>query len=124
MAKVEQMEDEIKHSIIELNPNIFSISIDYGFRPNIGVFKGEKTNLIIDTGHKRVVNRLIHILEDMDCVPVHYLINTHYHHDHSGANDAILPEPIEIGNVNLEELHKSGILSKNFNLTEKKEISR
>jgi len=53
---------------------------------NIGVFSGEDGHLVVDDQFERMVPKILAAIKSIDDKPVRYLINSHYHGDHSGGN--------------------------------------
>ena len=55
---------------------------------NIGVLEGEDGILIIDTHLKQFTEKIQHALSEIAQLPVKFVINTHWHYDHVGGNEA------------------------------------
>lgn len=53
---------------------------------NIGVFSGADGHLVVDDQFERMVPKILAAIKAIDDKPVRYLINSHYHGDHSGGN--------------------------------------
>lgn len=53
---------------------------------NIGVFSGADGHLVVDDQFARMVPKILAAIKSIDDKPVRYLINSHYHGDHSGGN--------------------------------------
>ena len=53
---------------------------------NIGVTTGEDGMLIIDDKYAPLSEKILAALKAIDDQPLHYVINTHYHGDHTGSN--------------------------------------
>lgn len=66
-----------------------SIHVLSGDGGNITVVKDERGLLVIDDGLKSMDEELMMTLGDMADTPVKYLLNTHWHYDHVGANGAM-----------------------------------
>lgn len=56
---------------------------------NIGVVSGPEGNLLIDSGFSTVAPDVLKALRPIDGLPLRYLINTHWHFDHTEGNDAM-----------------------------------
>ena len=57
---------------------------------NIGVVRGSDALLLIDTRcHDREAAELLDELRAFDTRPVRWIVNTHWHFDHTFGNDAI-----------------------------------
>jgi len=53
---------------------------------NVTVLTGPEGVLIVDTDERFLTTKLIDAIEQLDSGPVQYVVNTHAHGDHSGAN--------------------------------------
>lgn len=61
----------------------------YGAGGNIGVLKGKKSFLIVDAQYARSAKEALAHIHTLGQMPVRYLINTHYHGDHTSGNAII-----------------------------------
>ena len=55
---------------------------------NVGVFVSDKNVIMVDNKYKIVKEVLISSPREITSNPIQYIINTHYHHDHSDGNRA------------------------------------
>ena len=53
---------------------------------NVGVSIGKDGVLIVDTQHAPLTERLLKAIGAVSTAPIKYVINTHWHHDHTGGN--------------------------------------
>ena len=59
-----------------------------GSEGNVGVFVSDKNVIMVDNKYEIVKEVLISSLKGITSNPIKYIINTHYHHDHSDGNRA------------------------------------
>lgn len=71
------------HRVEKLADNLFCI---YGEGGNIGLVVTEKHAVLIDDQFERLVPGLLEAIQSVTKKPIKYLINTHYHGDHTGGN--------------------------------------
>ena len=76
----------IREEIVKVRDNVYKISFDYGLRPNIGLFEYTEGILLVDTGHKVMGQDLKKLIAEKWGKEVNFVINTHGHGDHVGAN--------------------------------------
>jgi len=56
---------------------------------NVGVLTGEDGTFVIDDKYERVSDQIISIVKGLTDQPITYVINTHYHGDHTGSNTSL-----------------------------------
>jgi glyoxylase-like metal-dependent hydrolase (beta-lactamase superfamily II) len=61
----------------------------YGPGGNIGILKTGEGLLIIDSKYLRVAEKVMAKISEISPKPVIYLINTHYHGDHTSGNEVV-----------------------------------
>jgi glyoxylase-like metal-dependent hydrolase (beta-lactamase superfamily II) len=66
--------------------NVYCISGQGG---NTAVLKSEDGLLVVDSKYGSVANTLLETIRSISTKPVRYLVNTHYHGDHTGGNEII-----------------------------------
>ncbi len=69
--------------VIEINEHIFMLR---GAGGNIGVLKGQDHIIMIDSQFEHTSDSVKLALQSISDKPLAYLINTHYHSDHTGGN--------------------------------------
>lgn len=60
------------------------------YSANILLMTGEDGNLLVDTGYPYASAATGDTVIQLTGDPIHYIINTHHHHDHSGGNSQIV----------------------------------
>ena len=63
------------------------VAVVVGAGGNIGVSYGEDGTVLIDDQFAPLTDRILAEVERLGARPVKYLINTHWHYDHSGGNE-------------------------------------
>jgi cyclase len=61
----------------------------YGEGGNIGILATDEGLLIVDSQFKSVADSVLKIIKSISTQNIKYLINTHYHADHTGGNEII-----------------------------------
>ena len=61
----------------------------YGQGGNIGILEGEDALLVVDSQYARNAAAVMKAIQDMSPKPIKFLLNTHYHGDHTGGNPII-----------------------------------
>jgi len=70
--------------------NIYMI---VGAGGNITVQTGKDGVLVVDSGLANMSDKVLAAIRSISKAPIRYLVNTHYHPDHVGGNEAI-PRPV------------------------------
>jgi glyoxylase-like metal-dependent hydrolase (beta-lactamase superfamily II) len=61
----------------------------YGEGGNIGILSTDEGLLIVDSQFKSVADSVLKIVRTISTKEIKYLVNTHYHADHTGGNEII-----------------------------------
>ena len=61
----------------------------YGEAANIGILKSQEALLVVDSEYARTADRTLDAIKKFSPLKIRYLINTHYHSDHTGGNSII-----------------------------------
>lgn len=69
----------------KINENLYAL---FGSGGNIGLFVGEDGTLIIDDQYAPLSDKIKASISRITDDPVKYVINTHWHGDHTGGNEA------------------------------------
>ncbi|HUA21435.1 MAG TPA: MBL fold metallo-hydrolase, partial [Bryobacteraceae bacterium] len=72
--------------ILKVQGNIYML---VGAGGNIAVSVGNDGVLLVDTGLANMSDKVIAAVRSLSTKPIHYIINTHVHADHTGGNEAI-----------------------------------
>jgi glyoxylase-like metal-dependent hydrolase (beta-lactamase superfamily II) len=104
--------------VIESVPVTPSVYMLQGSGGNIGVLVGEDGTLIVDDQYAPLTDRIVAAIAALTDEPVAYVVNTHWHYDHSGGNEnfgrlgaaivahansrsrMLLPQYVLVGDVN------------------------
>lgn len=91
------------------------ISCLYGQGGNIGVYTGDEAVLVIDDQVFPIAEGVLAEIRKISGLPIRYVVNTHYHGDHTGGNfligkgaEIIGHETMRENFLNLEGFHKQG----------------
>ncbi|HYI63376.1 MAG TPA: MBL fold metallo-hydrolase [Allosphingosinicella sp.] len=63
------------------------VAVLFGRGGNIGVSYGADGNILIDDQYAPATERVVAAVRTLDPDPIRYVINTHWHGDHSGGNE-------------------------------------
>ena len=78
--------DNVEIKTIPLTSNVFMLQGQGG---NIAVFSDSEGLLIIDSQFAPLSDKIYKALREISDGPIRYLINTHWHGDHTGGNEAM-----------------------------------
>jgi cyclase len=65
------------------------VAVLFGAGGNIGVSYGEDGNVLIDDQYAPLTERIVAAVATLDPDPIRFVINTHWHGDHVGGNEAL-----------------------------------
>ena len=65
------------------------VAVLFGAGGNIGVSHGVDGNVLIDDQFAPLVPKIVAAVKTLDPDPISFLINTHWHGDHTGGNEAL-----------------------------------
>lgn len=68
---------------------------------NIGVSAGEDGLLIIDTQFANMAGKITAELDKLNKGPLRFIVNTHFHGDHTGGNEALAQDSIVVAHANV-----------------------
>ncbi len=63
------------------------VAVLFGAGGNIGVSHGEDGNIIVDDQFAPLTDKIVAAIATLDPDPVRFVVNTHWHGDHSGGNE-------------------------------------
>ena len=63
-----------------------NVSLLLGAGGNVAVQIGEEGVLVVDTGTAQMSDKLLAAIRKLSAKPIRYIINTHFHPDHTGGN--------------------------------------
>ncbi|MEO8260118.1 MAG: MBL fold metallo-hydrolase [Acidobacteriota bacterium] len=66
-----------------------NVSMLLGAGGNIAVQIGEEGVLVVDTGTTAMSEKVLAAIRKLSSKPIRYIINTHFHADHTGGNEVI-----------------------------------
>ena len=77
---------EVEFTTFQLSDTVYMLT---GSGGNVGVSTGEDGLYIIDDQVRPVTTQLLQAIRKISDQPIRFVINTHYHGDHTGGNEAI-----------------------------------
>lgn len=83
---VSAQEKKVEFSTFQLSDTIYMLR---GRGGNVGISTGEDGLYIIDDQVKPVTTQLLQAIRKISNKPIRFVINTHYHADHTGGNETI-----------------------------------
>ncbi|WP_205481528.1 MBL fold metallo-hydrolase [Sphingomonas arenae] len=96
------------------------VAVLFGQGGNIGVSYGEDGNVIIDDQFAPLVPKILAAVKTLDPDPVRFVINTHWHGDHTGGNEALGGQgSVIVAQDNVRKRMSVDNISKRFNMTVK-----
>lgn len=99
----------------KITENIYMLK---GSGGNIGVCVGEKGVLMIDSQFAPLSDKIKTAIKALSDQPIHYLVNTHWHGDHTGGNENInTDEILLVAHDNVYERMSKDNLIKAFSRT-------
>ncbi|HEX6376995.1 MAG TPA: MBL fold metallo-hydrolase [Allosphingosinicella sp.] len=65
------------------------VAVLFGAGGNIGLSYGEDGNVIVDDQYAPLSDKIVAAIASVDPDPVRFVVNTHWHGDHTGGNEAM-----------------------------------
>jgi glyoxylase-like metal-dependent hydrolase (beta-lactamase superfamily II) len=94
--------DAIQLAVTKVRSNVSVIS---GGGGNIGVLVGDDAVLLIDTQMEQLADKIRAAVAEVSDRPVRFIVNTHWHFDHTGCNTCFASDnPVIIGPAGTREL--------------------
>jgi cyclase len=90
-------QEEIVFQTVNVNENVYCL---YGAGGNIGILKGEEGVLLVDSQYAKYSSEILEEIRKISPDPILYLINTHYHGDHTDGNPILGKGAKIIGHIN------------------------
>ena len=83
LAQAPQNFDAVKIDALKVRDNIYML---VGSGGNITVQVGEDGVLLVDTQYAPLSDKILAAIRAISPKPIHYIVNTHHHGDHTGGN--------------------------------------
>lgn len=107
--------DDVEIKPVALSGNVHVI---YGAGGNIGVSAGEDGVFIIDDQFAPLTDRLKTVIAGISEKPIRFVINTHFHFDHTGGNENLgSAGTVIVAHDNVRQRLSAGSFIKAFNVT-------
>jgi cyclase len=85
-GSISAQEKKVEFSTFQLSDTIYMLR---GRGGNVGISSGEDGLYIIDDQVQPVTSQLLQAIGKISDKPIRFIINTHYHADHTGGNETI-----------------------------------
>lgn len=96
------------------------VAVLFGAGGNIGISYGEDGNVLIDDQFAPLTPRILAEVKKLDPDPVRFLINTHWHGDHTGGNEKLgKGGTVIVAQDNVRKRLSVDAVSKRFKMTVK-----
>jgi glyoxylase-like metal-dependent hydrolase (beta-lactamase superfamily II) len=94
------------------------VAVLFGAGGNIGVSFGEDGNVLIDDQFAPLVPKILAAVRTLDPDPISFVVNTHWHGDHTGGNEALgKGGAVIVAHDNVRERMSVEVFSKRFGTT-------
>ena len=94
------------------------VAVLFGAGGNIGVSYGADGNVLIDDQYAPLAPKIVAAVKTIDPDPVRFVINTHWHGDHTGGNEALGGQgAVIVAQDNVRKRLSVETFSKRFNTT-------
>lgn len=94
------------------------VAVLFGQGGNIGLSHGVDGNVLIDDQFAPLVPKIVAAVKTVDADPVKFVINTHWHGDHTGGNEALGGQgAVIVAQDNVRRRLSVDTVSKRFNTT-------
>ena len=84
--EIKKVEETVKYFDVEKINDQFYMLIGGG--GNVGIYISDENVVMVDNKYEIIEEVLMSSLREITAKPIKYIINTHYHHDHSDGNRA------------------------------------
>lgn len=86
LGSVQAREEKVEFKTFQLSDTVWMLM---GKGGNIGISTGEDGLYIIDDQVRPITSQLLQAIRKISDKPIQFVINTHYHADHTGGNETI-----------------------------------
>ena len=93
-------QEEVSLEIEKVSGDVYCL---FGAGGNIGILKTEAALLVIDSGYEKTAEAVSKKIAAFSPKPIKYLVNTHYHGDHTGGNEVVGKDAVIIMHPNCKD---------------------
>ena len=86
ISSIQAQEKQVEFTTTQLSDTVYMLK---GRGGNVGVSAGEDGLYIIDDQIQPITSQLLQAIRKISDQPIRFVINTHYHADHTGGNETI-----------------------------------
>ncbi len=105
--------DKVEIKTQPLRGGIYAL---YGSGGNIGVSVGEDGIILIDDQYAPLTDKIKAAIEAISDQPIRYVVNTHFHGDHTGGNENLGDTAVIVAHDNVRQKLSEGAFIKSFNM--------
>ena len=109
LANLLYSQDNVQVDVKKITDTVYRITLTTNFSVNMAASIGPDGILLVDNGPAAADEPLKAKLKELSDKPVKYIINTHHHGDHRGANQLLGSDAKIIGHKNLRKRMNSGL---------------
>lgn len=91
--------DDVQIDVLEVRKNVYML---VGGGGNTTVQVGDQGVLLVDSKLQSASDELLATIEDLSDEPIRYIVNTHYHPDHTGGNEPVAAAGITVAGGNVQ----------------------
>ncbi|SDD31910.1 MBL fold metallo-hydrolase [Kordiimonas lacus] len=105
--------DKVEIKAQQLRDGMYAL---YGAGGNIGVSVGEDGVILIDDQYAPLTDKIRAALAEISDAPVRYVVNTHFHGDHSGGNENLGDAAVIVAHDNVRQRLSEGAFVAAFDM--------
>ncbi|NVJ99531.1 MAG: MBL fold metallo-hydrolase [Alphaproteobacteria bacterium] len=114
LAPVEAQDwDKVEIKVQELRGGMYAL---YGSGGNLGVSVGEDGVILVDDQYAPLTDKIKAAIAGISDAPIRYVINTHFHGDHTGGNENLGDAAVIVAHDNVRQRMSEGAFVKAFNM--------
>ena len=77
---------KVNIDVVEVRPHVHML---VGAGGNTTVYDGSEGVMVVDTMFAPMADKIIAVVKSLSPMPIRYVVNTHFHGDHIGGNEAV-----------------------------------
>lgn len=105
--------DKVEVRAQELRDGMYAL---FGAGGNLGVSIGEDGVILVDDQYAPLTDKIRAAIANLSDAPIRYVINTHFHGDHTGGNENLGDTAVIVAHDNVRQRMSEGAFVKAFNM--------
>lgn len=105
--------DKVEVRAQELRGGMYAL---FGAGGNLGVSIGEDGVILVDDQYAPLTDKIRAAVANLSDAPIRYVINTHFHGDHTGGNENLGDTAVIVAHDNVRQRMSEGAFVKAFNM--------